>query len=204
MSEGNENEIKATLDRYNKLNAGCSEETAWEAMNELSELVDKTKSNKTKAEIKNRMAEIFKMVQDNLFFDAEDDGDVDAIAQRWAPFDNPEEPVIPLLAKASNFDTATIIEQAIQKVVSDVIKDQANVLTKLRERQCSTDALEAIEDKVSDQWSDVPLGANEALDSAVEKGKSDHPHMKRLLENVQIPHVTQTYTENKRARLAEE
>ena len=200
------NEHGYGLDEHGRLDsfAPADEESAWQAMTELSNLLDTTEGGEDKAEIRKVMDVIFEGAQECLFQDCDDDDEVKATADKWARFDDPEEPVLPYLAKAYNFDTVRVIEEALEKLISDLTQDQADTLGVLRKRRCSGMAFENIQDMLGDNWSDVSLALNEALDQAVDKAKLKHPKMKELLGKVDVPYVTEAYKQNKRLRLAEE
>ena len=181
----------------------ADEESAYSAMEKLSKLLGTTEDGDHKGKIQEVLDIVFKGAQECIFQDAEDNTEVKAIAEKWARFDNPKEPVLPWLAKAYNFDTVRVIEETLAGLIKKLTRDQADTLAELRKRRCSEMALENIEDMLEDNWSDVTLALNEALDQAVDNANREHPEMKKFL-GVDVPYVTETYKKNKRLRLTEE
>jgi hypothetical protein len=196
-------DVQAILNEYGGLDyfkEDADEKPAWETMKELSELLGTTEDDEDKAEIQEVMGIIFKGAQESLFQYAEDEDEVNAIAQKWTRFDDPEEPVMLLLAKAHNFDPERHIRVKFEFLIRNMISNQADTLAKLRKRKCSERAFEGIEDMLEDEWSGVTHGVNEALDRALEKAKDDHPEMKQILDAVDVPYLSQTYTDIKAKR----
>ena len=183
-------EILATIDLDD-------DTTIHTALKALVELFDQTDDLKQQAEINNKIKDVFMQIEHSIAEAPEEDpfSTIQKWKDLWADLSlcnhGIDEKIIDLLAEAVTFNPAEEIEEAVRKAVEGAIKKSQRLL----------DALDQygykgyVGDALSDNFSDAPTMAAEAIDEIVSKYK-DHD----FLADVKVENLSDAYIARKRRR----